>query len=63
LMDALRTCRTVGHYRLRFDAIKAAIKHDVKVVEENPGCVKPITPEQDAKLQEIEEAIGSRPTG
>jgi superfamily II DNA/RNA helicase len=62
LMDALR--QVSGRYDIAdFDLspLKAAIEHDVKLFRKILECVKPITPEQDAKLQKLKEYLGKKP--
>ncbi|MBI3850568.1 MAG: helicase [Verrucomicrobia bacterium] len=62
LMDALR--QVSGRYDIGdFDLsrLKAAIEHDVKLLRKILECVKPITPEQDAKLQKLKEYLGKKP--
>ena len=62
LMDALR--QVSGRYDIAdFDLprLKAAIAHDVKLFRKILECVKPITPEQDAKLQKLKEYLGKKP--
>ena len=41
--------------------LKAAIEHDVKLLKKILECVKPITPEQDAKLQELKKRLARKP--
>jgi superfamily II DNA or RNA helicase len=62
LMDALR--QVSGRYDIAdFDLprLKAAIEHDVGLLRKMLECVKPITPEQDAKLQKLKEYLGKKP--
>jgi hypothetical protein len=62
LMDALRNVS--GRYDITdFDLprLKAAIGHDVKLLKKILDCVKPITPEQDAKLQELKKRLARKP--
>ncbi|MDQ6631829.1 MAG: phospholipase D-like domain-containing protein, partial [Verrucomicrobiota bacterium] len=62
LMDALR--QVSGRYDIAdFDLprLKAAIAHDVKLLRKILECVKPITPEQDAKLQKLKEYLAKKP--
>ncbi|MHB8522399.1 MAG: helicase-related protein [Limisphaerales bacterium] len=62
LMDALR--RVSGRYDIAdFDLsrLKAAIEHDVKLLRKILDCVRPITPEQDAKVQKLKEYLGKEP--
>jgi superfamily II DNA or RNA helicase len=56
LMDALE--RVSGRYDLsdfRANALRADIEQDVRILEEMLALVEPITPEQDAKLQRLQE--------
>ncbi len=62
LMDALR--RVSGRYDIAdFDLprLKGAIEHDVKLFRKILECVKPIIPQQDAKLQKLKEYLEKKP--
>jgi len=62
LMDALRAVS--GRYNIAdFDlpSLKAAIEHDVKLLRKILKVVEPITPEQDAKLQELKKRLAKKP--
>ncbi|MGA2543781.1 MAG: helicase-related protein [Verrucomicrobiota bacterium] len=62
LMDALR--QVSGRYDIAdFDVpgLKAAIRHDAELLRKILGCIKPITPEHDAKLQKLKEYLGKKP--
>ena len=60
LMDAL--AQVSGRYDLsdfRADALRDNIEQDVRILEEMLALVEPITPEQDAKLQRLQEWLGN----
>jgi len=62
LMDALR--QVSGRYNIAdFDAprLKECIAHDVKLLKKILKCIEPITPEQDAKMQELKKRLAKKP--
>jgi len=61
-MDALR--QVSGKYDIadfNLQPLKEAIAHDVKLLKKILERVKPITPEQDAKLQKLKQYLGRKP--
>ena len=62
LMDALRAVS--GKYDIadfNLQPLKEAIGHDVKLLKKMLKCIEPITPEQDAKLQELKKRLAKKP--
>lgn len=64
LFDALERAEESGRYKIEdFDVprLRADIEHDIRLFEQILALVKPITPDQDAKLNALKQRLAGEP--